>query len=451
MTPNSRMHSFSLSRNPHGVLMAGGFALTCLLSNPAKAGDQYCSFPSPHQLNKCPVAAGFNTSTDTYFWSPISQPSSSGIDLTKTPFLNKVKKLTLRGSSNVMINATGNPTKAEVLIGSLGTNRFVGGNSVNVGPDTFVVGNPPASVTCTTSGANCRVNGNPGAENDNITLSSTNGVLIYIDRCLQMTAPYKAGESGPTGEPGKGGLSIATANKANTSLSEPNYQPITDVAGTCPVASIGLHDLQTTALRGRDALLTPWERWWSATGSWNRGLHWLQQAMIALIQGPYAQAAESPGTAQWQNSPAPPRVATYDGVTRVIQNDPQANFLRKDKESGSTIVVNAGTHPFNRQTLVPNRGNSTVYKQYGMEPIPLGKGIVFVYHEPLGILAAYSNDRYSYGSERNRGSVIAQLVRGDGSALPARSIDYVVLNNLNASEGSTPTKPTTMGNPKLKS
>jgi hypothetical protein len=65
--------------------------------------------------------------------------------------------------------------------------------------------------------------------------------------------------------------------------------------------------------------------------------------------------------------------------------------------------------------------------------------------KPHGVLM------YSYGSERNRGSVIAQLVRGDGSALPARSIDYVVLNNLNASEGSTPTKPTTVGNPKLKS
>jgi hypothetical protein len=355
----------------------------------------------------------------------------TAFDLNKSPFTNKVKKLTLRGSSNVTINAIGNNTQAEVLIGSLGSNRLEGGNSSIVGPDTFVVGNPPASVNCQGSGITCKVSGIQGGENDNIILSTLNSDIIYIDRCLQMTAPNA------TGQPGKGGTKIATATKA--SVSDANYAAITDVAGSCPVASIGINSLQTTALRGRDALLTPWERWWSATGSWSRGLHWLQQAMIALIEGPYAQAGESSATPSQHHSQPPLRIASYEGVTRVIQNDPQANFLRKDKESGSTIVVNAGTHPFNGQTLVPNRANSTVYQQFGKETIPLGRGIVFVYHEPIGILAAYPNDRYPYGSERNRGNVIAQLVRGDGSALPASSIDYVVLNNLNQSEGSKPT------------
>jgi hypothetical protein len=43
--------------------------------------------------------------------------------------------------------------------------------------------------------------------------------------------------------------------------------------------------------------------------------------------------------------------------------------------------------------------------------------------------------------------VIAQLGRGDGSALPSGSIDYVVLKNMNHSEGDKPIPVTTTGSP----
>jgi len=423
-------------RRPHGVLMAGGFALTCLLSNPAQAADQYCARNNPGLCTLNSVV-GFNGNSDTYFWSPVTPTAT--IDLKSAPFTNKVKKLTLRGSSNATINAIGNSTQAEVLIGSLGTNKLQGGNSANVGADTFVVGNPPASVSCQASGVNCIVTGNQSNENDNVILSGLGANVIYIDRCLQMTAPNGAGQ------PGKGGAKIATATKA--SAADADYGAITDVAGTCPVATLGIHDLQTTALRGRDALLTPWERWWSARAPWNRGVRWLQEAMIALIQGPYAQAAESLATPQQQHPEPPLHGARHGGVTRVIQMDPRSNFLLAEGERGSTIVVNTGNHRFNGQILEPNRRNSTVYRQIGNKPIPLKQGIVFIYHEPLGVLAAYPNDRYFYGSERNRGSVIAQLGRGDGSALPSGSIDYVVLKNMNHSEGDKPIPVTTTGSP----
>ena len=440
--PTSRLLLYSLTRRPQGVLIAGGFALTCLLSNPAQAVDQYCTRTNPGlcTLNN---DVGFASNSDTYFWSPMLQPSPTFL---LSNFVGKVKKLTLGGSSNVTINANGNSTQDEVLIGSLGTNTLQGGNSSGVGPDTFVVGNPPAAVNCQTSGVNCIVSDIQGTENDNVILTTLNGNIIYIDRCLQMTAPYEAGR------PGKGGEKIATAFPANPK--DPKYAPITDLTGTCPVASLGINDLQATALRGREALLTPWERLWSTTAPWSQGLHWLRQAMVALIQGPHARAAEASITPQRYNSQTPLQIPTYEGVTRVIQEDPRGNFLRAGGEHGSTIVVNAGNLRFNQQILQPSRSNGTVYKQIGSEPIPLNQGIVFVYHEPIGILASYPNDRYPYGSERNSGSVIAQLVLNDATALPARStalparsIDYVLLNNLNQSEGGTTISPTTTVRP----
>ena len=243
----------------------------------------------------------------------------------------------------------------------------------------------------------------------------------------------------------RGGEKIATATKANAA--DANFAPITDATGTCPVASLSVNALQTTALRGRDALLTPWERWSSATAPWSQGLQWLQQAMVALIQGPNARAAQPSITPQKQYSQGPLQIPTYKGVTRVIQKDPRGNFLVKGGERGSTIVVNIGNLRFNQQILQTSRSNSTVYKQIGDEPIPLNRGLVFVYHEPIGILASYPNDRYPYGSERNRGSVIAQLVLGDATVLPAQAIDYVLLKNLNLSEGLTSVSPTTTGRP----
>jgi hypothetical protein len=337
------------------------------------------------------------------------------------------------------INANGNSNQAEVLIGSLGTNTLQGGNSSGVGPDTFVVANPPAAVNCQTSGANCTVSGIQGGENDRVILSTLNSNIIFIDRCLQMTA------LNASGQPGRGGAAIATATKANPA--DANFAPITDVTGTCPVASLGINTLQATALRGREAPLTPWERLWSTTAHWSQGLHWLQHAMVALIQGPHARAAQPSTTPQQQSSQGPLQIPTYKGVTRVIQKDPRGNFLLTRGERGNTIVVNAGSLRFNKQILQPSRSNGTVYKQIGSEPIPLNRGLVFVYHEPIGILASYPNDRYPYGSERNRGNVIAQLVLGDATALPARSINYVLLKNFNQSEGGITITPTTTGRP----
>jgi hypothetical protein len=432
----SRLLLSSLSRRPHGVLIACAGALTCLLSAPAQAADQYCARTNPG-LCTLSTVVGFAGNSDTYFWSPTLQPSVS-FNL-KNFAGNRVKKLTLRGSSNVTISAIGNNDQAEVLIGSLGTNILRGGNNTNVGADTFVVGNPPASVNCQASGVDCRVSGVQGSENDNVILSKLNSDIIYIDRCLQMTAPDAAGQ------PGKGGAQIATATKANPA--DANFAAITDATGTCPVASIAVNALQATALSGRDALLTPWERLWSTTAPWSQGLQWLQQAMVALIQGPNARAAQPSTTPQQQSSLGPLRIPTYEGVTRVIQKDPRSNFLLAGGERGSTIVVNTGNLRFNQRTLQPSRSNSTVYKQIGSEPIPLNQGIVFVYHEPIGILATYPNDRYPYGSERNRGNVIAQLVLGDATVLPAQAIDYVLLKDLNLSEGLTSVRQTTTGRP----
>ena len=437
--PTSRPHPCCLNRRPQGVLIAGGFALTCLLSNPAQAADQYCTRTNPGLCTLNNVV-GFASTSDTYFWSPMLQPSPTFL---LSNFVGKVKKLTLRGSSNVTINANGNSTQAEVLIGSLGTNTLQGGNSSGAGPDTFVVGNPPAAVNCQTSGVNCIVSGIQGTENDNVILVNPNGNIIYIDRCLQMTAPITAGPA--AGQPGKGGEKIATATKANPA--DANFAPITDATGTCPVASLGINALQATALRGREALLTPWERLWSTTAPWSQGLHWLQQAMVALIQGPHARAAEPSITPQRYHAQARLQIPTYEGVTRVILEDPRGNFLLTQGERGNTIVVNAGNLRFNKQSLQPSRSNGTVYQQIGSEPIPLNQGIVFIYHEPIGILASYPNDRYPYGSERNSGSVIAQLVLNDATALPARSIDYVLLKNLNQSEGGTTITPTTTVRP----
>jgi hypothetical protein len=418
--------------------MACAGALTCLLSTPAQAVDQYCSINRPGFCTLSTVA-GFNRSSDTYFWSPVLAPGATPIDLKSAQFNNKVTKLTLRGSSNMTINANGNSNQAEVLIGSLGTNTLQGGNSSGVGPDTFVVGNPPAAVNCQTSGANCTVSGIQGGENDRVILSTLNSNIIFIDRCLQMTA------LNASGQPGRGGAAIATATKANPA--DANFAPITDATGTCPVASLGIYALQATALRDREALLTPWERLWSTTAPWSQGLRWLQQAMVALIQGPNAKAAQPSITPQKHYSQGPLQIPTYKGVTRVIQKDPRGNFLLTRGERGNTIVVNAGSLRFNKQILQPSRSNGTVYKQIGSEPIPLNRGLVFVYHEPIGILASYPNDRYPYGSERNRGNVIAQLVLGDATALPARSINYVLLKNFNQSEGGITITPTTTGRP----
>jgi hypothetical protein len=435
-----RMQRTNRTGRPQRLLMAGGFTLTCLLSNPARAVDQYCARANPG-LCTLNTTVGFSGNSNTYFWSPVTAPvtGSNTFDLNAAAFVNKVRKITLRGSSTVTLNANGSATQAEVLIGSLGSNLLQGKGAPTNAFDTYVVGNPPANVNCQASGVTCQVSGMKGTENDNVVLTGSGTNVIYIDRCLQMTAPNTSGQ------PGSGGAKIATATKA--SGADANYGPITDAAGTCPVASLGIQALQTAVLREREALRTPWERWWSATARWSQELQWLRQAMVALIEGPHARAATVSATPGKLNAATSVRIARYEGVTRVILNQPKGNFFRAGAERGNTLVVNSGNHPFNQQSLQPSRSNGTVYKQVGVEPIPLNRGIVFVYHEPIGILAAYPNDRYPYGSKRNRGSVIAQLVLGDGTALPAGSIDSVLLKNLNLSECGTPRPTTDPGRP----
>jgi hypothetical protein len=53
--------------------MACAGALTCLLSTPAQAVDQYCSINRPGFCTLSTMA-GFNRSSDTYFWSPVLAP-----------------------------------------------------------------------------------------------------------------------------------------------------------------------------------------------------------------------------------------------------------------------------------------------------------------------------------------------------------------------------------------
>ena len=72
------------------------------------------------------------------------------------------------------------------------------------------------------------------------------------------------------------------------------------------------------------------------------------------------------------------------------------------------------------------------------DPIPLNRGIVFVYHQQMGILASYGTDRYPYGTKQNPGTVVTQLVLSDGRALPAQSIDSVATLNLSRSSQPAP-------------
>jgi hypothetical protein len=134
---------FSFNRLPHAVPIAGGLALTCVLgSTPAQAADQYCTRSIP---GTCRLNPGFNGDTDTYFWSPTT--AVAAIDLRANPFTNKAKKLTLRSSNTVPLNAIGNPNQAEVLIGSLGSNVLKGNGAPAGFADTYVVGNSPGWVT----------------------------------------------------------------------------------------------------------------------------------------------------------------------------------------------------------------------------------------------------------------------------------------------------------------
>jgi hypothetical protein len=131
------------------------------------------------------------------------------------------------------------------------------------------------------------------------------------------------------------------------------------------------------------------------------------------------------------------RVPSYPGVARLIQSS-GGNFLNA---GGDKIVVDGSATTFNNQPLRSIGEASPVYGQINnKDEIPLKQGIVFVYHQQLGILASYGNDKYPYGTDKNPGTVIAQLVLPNGRALPATSIDSVRTENLSRSPVTVPTR-----------
>jgi hypothetical protein len=93
--------------------------------------------------------------------------------------------------------------------------------------------------------------------------------------------------------------------------------------------------------------------------------------------------------------------------------------------------VDGSTRTFNGQPLSSISEVSRVYGQVNnKDEIPMNQGIALVYHQQIGLLASYRNDRYPYGTKENPSTVIAQLVLPNGRALPARSIDSVATVNL---------------------
>ena len=435
-----------------GVLLACGLGVASLIAPPARADNQYCTNSSAVCIvNKPP----FDSATDTYFWSPNKQPASTTIFKLQNILLpngitapvGTVKRLTLRGSSNVTLNASGTANK-EVLIGSLGSNSLQGG----AGGDTYVIGNTNATINnlpnCNTNGAlsDCVKSSNASTfENDTVQLVPGYTEVIYIDRCLQVTA---------SGGPGLGGNKIGTATKARAT--DADWGPISDQAGNCPttVAAISNQSLRNLALGSHGDLQAPWQRWWHASTAWNRAISWLQQAITALIQGPHAVAqpvvqgvgqplgkpqlirnldvSDRRGTV-WEGvikdlvSSDQSKIPSYPGVARLIQSS-EGQFL---DASGDKIVVDGSTRTFNGQPLSSIGKTNPVHPQINnKDKIPLNREIVFVYHQQLGILASYGNDKYPYGTEQNPGTVIAHLVLPNGRPLPANSIDSVTTENL---------------------
>lgn len=427
-----------------GVLLACGLGFASLIAPPARADNQYCTNSSAVCIVKKPP---FNSATDTYFWSPKTPPNTPPIFRLQNIRLpngiqapvGTVTRLTLRGSSNVTLNASGTANQ-EVLIGSLGSNSLQGG----AGGDTYVIGNTNAIINnlpnCNTNGgsSDCVRSRNASTfENDTVQLVNGSTEVIYIERCLQVTA---------NGTPGLGGNKIGppATNKANPN--DVDYEPISDQNNTCPttVAALSNQNLRNLALGSHADLQAPWQRWWPASTAWNRAIGWLQQAITALIQGPHAVAQPEPTVRERvirervirDLIPSDLRgTVTYPGIARLIQSS-DGNFLRDGERD--TIVVDSSARTFNGETLGSISEVSQVYGQLNnKDEIPLNQGIALVYHQQIGLLASYGNDKYPYGTKWNPGTVIAHLVLPNGRALPATSIDSVKTVNLSRSPGPT--------------
>jgi hypothetical protein len=426
------------------LLLASALGAATLIATPAQASNQYCNFADARSCRSGAVASG-----ETYFWAPKTQPSTifanqrtidTGVlDMGVRRFPSKTN-ITLRSPSGWTLNAKGTNT-AEILIGSLGKNNLLG----NGGGDTYVIGNTYADISnlsaCDpTITTDCLKSNNVAAfENDTVELVDRSKEVIYIDRCLQVTA---------TGTPGLGGNLISSASPPPNSF--PNYSgsDLTFV-NSCPplVASLRHEGLWSVAQRGRETLLAPWQRWWPASTAWNQAIGWLQQALTALIQGPHAvgqplgmpQIIGQDGVIKDLVPSNQSKVPSYPGVARLIQSS-EGNFL---KDTGDKIVVDGSTRTFNGQPLSSIGEVGKVYPQRNnKDEIPLNQGIALVYHQQIGILASYGTDRYPYGTKKNPGTVIAQLVLRNGRALPARSIDSVSTVNLSRSAKTAPARRT---------
>ncbi len=426
------------------LLLAGALGAATLIATPAQASNQFCNFADARSCRSGAVASG-----ETYFWAPRTQPSTifanqrtidMGVLDMGVPRFPARTNITLRSPSGWTLNAKGTNT-AEILIGSLGKNNLLG----NGGGDTYVIGNTYAAISnlsaCDpTITTDCLKSNNVAAfENDTVELVDASTEVIYIDRCLQVTA---------NGTPGLGGNLISSASPPPNSF--PNYSgsDLTFV-NSCPplVASLRHEGLWSVAQRGRETLLAPWQNWWPASAAWNRAMGWLQQAIAALIQGPDAMAQP------WPTGPEPVMkdrvpsdlygvIPSHPGVARLIQSG-KGTFLRTAGNRGDTIVVDGSTTTFNGQPLSSLSDISRVYGQLlNRDKIPLNRGIVFVYHQQIGILASYGTDRYPYGTKKNPGTVIAQLVLRNGRALPATSIDSVSTVNLSRSAKTAPARRT---------
>lgn len=415
------------------VLLAGALGTASLIGSPAEAANQYCNQTDGRlcSINTATFQAG-----DTYFWAPKNPPSTTNPLANTIPASTLRSRITLRSPSGWTVNAVGT-SGAEVLIGSLGKNNLRGGG----GNDTYVVGNTTnvinALPTCTSASGNpadCVISQAPSSsEGDTITLDAIGTEVVYINRCLQVTA---------IGTPGLGGNQLSSAAAAPGSLAgTPPYPAYTGTdasfVASCPAPSAALKrdGFWTAAVRARDALLAPWERLGPASTALNRALSLLGQTMTALIQGPKALAQPAPGKVL----PAAAKVPAFPGVPRLVEGG-AGNFLRTAGDRGDIIAVDGGAMTFNDRAVSAIHNAGRVYSQRSNnDPIPLNQGLVFVYHQQMGILAAYGTDRYPYGTPQNPGTVIAQLVHRDGRVLTAGAIDSVA--TVAASDGAVAARP----------
>jgi hypothetical protein len=263
--------------------------------------------------------------------------------------------------------------KKEVLIGSLGNNALVGAG----GGDTYVIGNE-TSVTrdlasCSPTSINdCVYRISPGQETDSVKIGGNPDLIdiIYINKCLQLMA---------TGDPGKGGEAIRSA--VASPRTPPTQQPNQLTESTAVNCRMG------------GTSLIP-----SLTAQRPDGTASLFESLCTKLRN----------VIRYIDFKLTGRVPLYVGTPRIVQ---PAFFGGAE---GDRIVIEAEGLRFNDAPLTPEQAQ--VFVQARNQDL-IGEGRALVYHQEIGVLAAYGTDQAPYGSEANPGSVIAQLVRPGGRAL----------------------------------